>query len=113
MSGMRIKNARLYPTAFLYGKTSAGEWFMSFLVKATFRMDARGVPATAAAKQQPILKADEPYDPKKPDGLLRFESDSMPFKPRADIVLVGSAYAPHGQPTHMLDVEIQVGKTSA
>jgi hypothetical protein len=108
---MRIKNARLYPTAFLYGKTPAGEWFMSFLVKATFRMDTRGAPARAAAKQLPILTADVPYDPKKPEGLLRVESDLVPFKPRADIVLVGSAYAPRGQPTQALDVEIQVGQT--
>ena len=91
---MRIKNARLYPTAFLYGKSSPSAWFMSFLVKATFRMDHRGGPAAAAAKQLPVLKADVPYDPKAPQSLLRFESDLVPFKPRADIVLVGSAYAP-------------------
>jgi hypothetical protein len=108
---MRIKNARLYPTAFLYGKTPPGEWFMSVLVKATFRMDVRGAPAAAAAKQLPILKADVPYDPKNPESPLQFESDLVPFKPRADIVLVGSAYAPRGQPTQALDVEIQVGAT--
>ncbi|MEO8903120.1 MAG: DUF2169 domain-containing protein [Polyangiaceae bacterium] len=39
-----------------------------------------------------------------PLSLLRFESDLVAFKPRADIVLVGSAYAPRGQPTKSFDV---------
>jgi hypothetical protein len=106
---MRIKNARQFPSAFQYGKTVAGEQFMSFLVKATFSMNARRAPATVAALQLPILTVDEPYQANAPGSLLRFESDLVPYKPRADIVLVGSAYAPRGQPTKSLDVEIRVG----
>jgi hypothetical protein len=108
---MKIKNARLYPTAFLYGKAAPNETFMAFIVKATFRMNAQRAPATNAKKQWPVLTTDVPYEKKAPKSLLRFESDLVPFKPRADIVLVGSAYAPGGQPTKTLDVEIRVGNT--
>jgi hypothetical protein len=108
---MKIKNARLYPTAFLYGKTTPSEPFMAFVVKATFRMNAQRAPALEAKKQWPVLTKDVLYEKKAPKSLLRFESDLVPFKPRADIILVGSAYAPRGQPTKSLDVEIRVGST--
>lgn len=108
---MKIKNARLYPTAFLYGKAAPNEPFMAFIVKATFRMNAQRAPAGEAKRQWPVLTTDVPYQKKAPKSLLRFESDLVPFKPRADIVLVGSAYAPRGQPTKSLDMEIRVGDT--
>ncbi|MEO7034541.1 MAG: DUF2169 domain-containing protein [Polyangiaceae bacterium] len=108
---MKIKNARLYPTAFLYGKAAPSEAFMAFVVKATFRMNTRRSVATDAKKQWPVLTTDVPYEKKAPKSLLRFESDLVAFKPRADIVLVGSAYAPRGQPAKSLDVEIRVGNT--
>jgi hypothetical protein len=41
--------------------------------------------------------------------VLKFESDLVPFKPRTDVVLVGHAYAPHGRPAKVVDVEIEVG----
>lgn len=108
---MKTKNARLYPTAFLYGKTASSEWFLAFVIKATFRMNSQRAVATEAKKQWPVLTKDVPYEKKAPKELVRFESDLVPFKPRADIVLVGSAYAPRGQPTHSLEVEIRVGRT--
>jgi len=98
---MRIKNARLFPTALAFGKTVAeGAPFLSVIIKATFKIPTGGGAARAAAEQLPIFTADQPYDPKQPGSVLKFESD---------VVLVGHAYAPFGRPTKMLDVEIEVG----
>jgi len=106
---MRIKNARLFPAAQTFGRTTEGDWFLSVIVKATFRLENRLTPARVAEKQLPILTTDEPYDPKKLDGALRFESDLVPFKPRTDVLLVGQAHAPYGRPQKYVDVNIVVG----
>jgi hypothetical protein len=106
---MRIKNARLFPTALTFGKTPEGDWFLSVIVKATFRLENRLTPARIAEKQLPILTMDEPHDPKMPFGALRFESDLVPFKPRTDVLLVGQAHAPFGRPQKYVDVTIVVG----
>lgn len=106
---MRIKNARLFPTALAFGKTAEGAPFLSVIIKGTFKIPTGGGPARAAAEQLPIFTADEPYNPKEPGGVLKFESDLVPFKPRTDVVLVGHAYAPYGRAAKVVDVEIEVG----
>ena len=107
---MRIKNARLFPTALAFGKTAEGAPFLSVIIKGTFKIPPHGGgPARAAAEQLPIFTADEPYDPEQPGGVLKFESDLVPFKPRTDVILVGHAYAPYGRPAKVVDVEIEVG----
>lgn len=84
---------------------------LSVLLKATFRIPdgADGAPAPIADEQQPITASDEFF---KGDitGSVRLESDVVPFKPRADIVLVGRAYAPGGKPVPALDVALRVGR---
>ena len=105
---MRIKNARLFPTALAFGKTTEGASFLSVIIKGTFKLE-NGGPARAASAQLPIFTADEPYNPKDPTSALKFESDLVPFKPRTDVILVGHAYAPHGRPAKVVDVEIEVG----
>jgi hypothetical protein len=105
---MRIKNARLFPTALTFGKTAEGASFLSVIIKGTFRLENGGT-ARPAKEQLPIFTADEPYDPKEPSSPLKLESDLVPFKPRTDVLLVGHAYAPHGRPAKVVDVEIEVG----
>lgn len=106
---MRIKNARLFPTAVCFGKTAEGAPFLSVIIKGTFKLQHGALPARPATEQLPIFTADEPYDPKQPGGVLKFESDLVPFKPRTDVILVGHAYAPYGRPAKVADVEIVVG----
>jgi len=106
---MRIKNARLFPTALAFGKTAEGASFLSVIIKGTFTIPTGGGVARPAPEQLPIFTADEPYDPKQPGGVLKFESDLVPFKPRTDVVLVGHAYAPYGRAAKVVDVEIEVG----
>ncbi|HVZ33235.1 MAG TPA: DUF2169 domain-containing protein, partial [Polyangiaceae bacterium] len=85
--------------------------FATVVIKATFCLPDARVAAPVAAEQRALLTQDVPYDPDKLDGLLKFESDLAPFKPRADIVLVGSAYPSRGKRAAALDVVIRVGRT--
>jgi hypothetical protein len=85
-----------------------GKPLLTVILKGTFRM-THGTPAVFAEEPLPIFKADIPSgdDPAAP---ARFETDLVPFKPRADVVLVGKAYAPGGQPRATpLDVSLRVG----
>jgi len=49
------------------------------------------------------------YDDKD-QGSVLYETDLVPFKPLADIVVVGKAYTPNKQPQQILDVGLQVGR---
>lgn len=83
------------------------QFFLTIVVKGTFTMPDRG-PAVVAGKQLPVAFGDEPFDTEN-GGSLKFESDIAPFKPRADVVLVGHAYAPSGSPANVVDVSLRVG----
>jgi hypothetical protein len=108
---MQIKNARPFPVATTFGAQPQGQCFLTVVVKGTFRLESSDQPARPLEQQAPILHADEPYDPDQPAGLLRFEQELAPFKPRADIVLVGNAYPLAGRSMSACDVVIQVGRT--
>ena len=81
---------------------------LTLIVKSTFRIKPRAE-ASIASAQVPILSADENYS-KDLTSSVRFESDMAPFKPKADIVLVGKAYAPQAKPVRHLDVSLTVGR---
>ncbi len=59
--------------------------------------------------QRPIVTEDEYY---KGDitGSVRIEADNVPYKPRTDVVVVGSAHAPGGDPVRQLDVSLRVDR---
>lgn len=80
---------------------------LTVIVKATFAIKTGQ--SIIADEQLPVFTTDEHYgeDPLAP---VRFESDMVPFKPLADVVLVGRAHAPGGRPVTKLDVTMRVGR---
>lgn len=80
---------------------------LTVIVKGTFKIVPGGT-AELAEEQIPIAFGDEVFDEKE-GGCVKFESDIVPFKPRADIALVGKAYSPGGKPVQVLDVALCVG----
>jgi hypothetical protein len=76
-------------------------------VKCTFKFEGH-VSASMAAIQLPVLFADV-LNGKGSSSSVRFESDMAPFKPKADVVVVGKAYCPGGNPVTKLDVSLSVG----
>ena len=73
---------------------------LTLIVKGTFDVLADG--RTRLAKAQLPLGGDEPEGPDGDPALIRYESDLVPFKPRTDLLCVGSAHAPGGQPVTTL-----------
>jgi hypothetical protein len=85
-----------------------GKPVLTVIVKGTFDIRPNEV-VEVAAEQIPIAFGDELYDEKQ-GGSVKFESDVAPFKPRADIVLVGRAHVPRGGSALALDVSLRVGQ---
>jgi hypothetical protein len=85
-----------------------GKAVLTIIVKGTFEIRPNE-PASVADEQIPIAFGDELYDEKN-GGSVKFEADVAPFKPRADIVVVGHAYAPGGNPVQASGVALKVGQ---
>lgn len=75
---------------------------LTLIVKGTFDVLPDG--RTRLAKTQLPLCGDEHEGPDGDPALVRYESDLVPFKPRADLLCVGSTHAPGGQPVTALAV---------
>lgn len=100
-------NKTPFPVSTLLWEDDRGRPQLTILVKMTLHMGLNK--ATLSDEQLPVFPADEPYSD-QPNSSLRFESDLVPFKPRADIVLVGQAHAPQHRPSAQLDVRLRVGE---
>jgi uncharacterized protein YjbI with pentapeptide repeats len=82
----------------------------AFIVKATCELAPGGVARKAGAQQGHT--GDLPWPPLPgADGepSLRYASDFALFKPRAEVLLAGSAHAPRGAPVQALPVTLGVG----
>lgn len=83
-----------------------GSWVQSILCKAT--LDLRPGVATLAERQEPPNQENS-YWNGDPSGSLHAARDLVPTKPRADVLLVGRAFAPRGKPARSLVARLTVG----
>jgi hypothetical protein len=83
-----------------------GENLLTVIVKGTFVFDSEDI--EPADDQLPIAYGDIYHD-EAAGGAIRYESDIVPFKPRTDIVLEASAYAPGGKPAEVVAAAVKVG----
>jgi hypothetical protein len=104
---MEIVNETPFFITPMFWEDIQGQAKLTVIVKATFAIKT-GEPITAQ-EQLPIFTTDENYG-EDPLASVRFESDMVPFKPLADVVLVGRAHAPGGRPITKLDVTMRVGR---
>jgi hypothetical protein len=80
------------------------------LVKRTY--DIRGGSVIRAGEDKPLHLADVYYEPGDPETCsVRYESDLSPFKVAADVVVVGTVYAPGNRPVQTMDAGIDVNGT--
>lgn len=87
-------------------KCHDGRCVLSIIVKGSFKFDSGEV--DVAGEQIPVFFGDELFDEEN-GGSVKFESDIVPFKPKADIVLSGKAFAPGGKPSMFCDATLRVG----
>ena len=108
---MEILNETPFEHSLAIGLGPDREPHLGVLLKGTFTIPRAldGVPEVAA-DQVAIATGDEHY---RGDvtGSVESESDAVVFKPRADVVLSGTAYAPDGTPTTQVDAGLRVGRT--
>lgn len=99
-----VTNCPLRALSFLWQPRS-GMWVRTVVVKATYLLQpSRSI---LAEDQEDPNEQDEYWDD-DPQRSLVAPSDLAPSKPRADVLLVGSAYAPGGQPVRSLVVHVAV-----
>jgi hypothetical protein len=105
---MDLVNATGMSAAFTMGLDPDGTERIVVVVKGTFLLPSReGVPALAETSD-PLVFADT-FTGKPGFSAVIYESDFAPFKPRCDVLLVGSAYAPNGRETTSVTVGMRVG----
>src|SRR4051812_5800220 len=94
------------PAAQLIWQPAPGRYALTVVCKATYVLEPGFCPL--AAEQEPINDQENHWDD-DPKRSLYAPADLVPFKLRAEVVLVGSAYAPQGQPVRSLLVRFCVG----
>lgn len=104
---MKISNMTSFEVETLTSKWPDNKTYLTIVVKGTFDINSDNS-VKISMEQIPIAYGDEFYDEKN-GGNVKFESDLAPFKPRADIVVVGKAYAPNGKAINEFDISLRVG----
>jgi hypothetical protein len=107
-----MSGAALFPfvTSTLPWESGPGQWNLTVCLKATFSLTS-GAGEPVLASQADGSHEDVLFD-QIPLASLYSPSDFVPYKPRADILLVGHAHAPRGAPVDDLVVRLRVGDFS-
>lgn len=100
---MEVVSACPLPVGSIVWQAWSGAVVLSVVAKATFLLSPEG--SRLAEAQDPILDADQ-YWNDDPREALRAATDLVPFKRRAEIVLVGHAYAPRGSPVRSVTTRV-------
>jgi hypothetical protein len=85
----------------------AGAFALTVVCKATLRLTPGQ--ATLAEEQDELLDGEDHWDD-DPKRSLRAPSDLWPLKPRPEVLLVGSVWAPRREPVKQLVVRLVVGE---
>ncbi len=101
---MQIVSLCALPVGSFRWQQRAGVWVLTVVCKATYALQPGEMRLTD--EQEPINERDRPWS----DDIrsLYAASDLAPVKPRADVVLVGQAYAPGGAPVRSLLARLTV-----
>ncbi len=92
-------------TASIIWRRARGEWVQTVVCKATFTL----VPGVAQlAEEQEDPSEDDNHWDDDPSRSLYVPSDLVPWKPRADVLLVGKAFAPRKEPVASLVARLEV-----
>lgn len=104
---MRIINSPPFTTRSFTWQEQPEQWTLTLVCKVTFSL----VPGTAvvAAEQEEINEHDNHWDD-DPEKSVYAPSDLAPYKPSPEVLLVGSAFAPRGEPVRSLLIRMVIGE---
>jgi|GEM_PF-1079563 len=104
---MRIISSPPFVTSSIQWQEQPGQWTLTLICKATFSL-ASGT-AVVAREPDGINEQDNHWDD-DPQKSVYAPSDLVPYKPNAEVVLVGNAFAPRGEAVRSLFARIVVGQ---
>ena len=105
---MNLVNHTSLAAGYTTTHNKAGSECLVIVVKAAYRLPLAGEPAELLDKQVPIVLADTATG--EPGfSAPEYESEYCLAKPKVDVLLLGSAYAPKGAPAKHVVVSMQVG----
>jgi hypothetical protein len=105
---MELLNATKMTAGYTMGLRPDGRELLVVVIKGTFTIPTGNRPPELAEQQADLVMADE-FTSEPGSSAPKYESDFAPFKPRCDVLLNGSAYAPGGRPATRVNVGLRVG----
>jgi hypothetical protein len=109
---MELVNSTRMVAGYTMGREPSGRELLVIVVKGTFRIPAQsGEPLRLHEEQMPLVMSDVFFG-EPGQSAPRYEVDFAPRKPRCDVLLNGTAYAPDGRPTTRTTVGLRVGSWS-
>ena len=105
---MILTNDTGFPAAWTMGFQRDGRELLIIVVKATYTIPAHGEPLQRAERQVPLVTADQ-FSGEPGQSAPLFETDFAHHKPACDVLLIGSAYAPQGEPVGRVPVGLRIG----
>jgi uncharacterized protein YjbI with pentapeptide repeats len=107
---MRIATDETVLVGWIVNKIRPPQLAATFIVKGTYKLRP-GQPATREGVELEPFAGDVHHDEDDAKS-LKYASDFAPMKPRADLLLVGSAHAPGGVPVRSVNVRFGLGEFS-
>lgn len=93
--------------AIIPGENHLRRPIFSVLVKRTYDIQAGKL--IRAEKSLPLCKTDIYYDQGDPEyNSVKYETDLIPYKIATDVIVIGKAHAPGGQPVTQLDIQVEI-----
>jgi len=108
---MELLNATSMTAGYTMGMNPDGRELLVVAVKGTFNLPRSGDEPQASDVQLPLVEADV-FTGEPGFSAPLYETDYAAGKPRCDVLLNGSAYAPAGRPAKRVTVSLQVGSIS-
>ncbi len=108
---MELLNATGMTAGYTMGMDRDGRESLVIAVKGTFTIPENGGEPLLREKQEPLILADV-FSGAPGLSAPVYETDFAPVKPRCDVILNGSAYAPRGKPAKKIPVSLRMGSMS-
>ena len=108
---MELINATRMVAGYTMGIEPCGRELLVVVIKGTFRLPHPGEDLRLHDEQLPLVMADT-FTGEPGFSAPQYEVDFAPRKQRCDVLLLGSAYAPGGQPAERVVVGLKVGAST-
>lgn len=104
---MQIQSFCNFPSALLLFRPQEDKWGLALICKATYRLAP--VTSTLASEQEPLHVCEKYYND-NPTQSVECPNDMVPFKARAEVLVVGSVFSPQRRPVRMLQARMVVNE---